>query len=204
MRNTLFSVPIESPSGSHKTALLCLVSVACALPCFAKWASTDAPRLSSAPDTEATTNVVFDAGGEDARLFRLSVELSATESNSVDVAFGRDMDGNGALDRHETDVVVGWDSGEWFFRDRRARVEMREARPSGSRKLDWRLSLDENLKATSLSATDTDGIVFSGVVPPTMFDTNWNMIRITVRGLSEPDGAVSCRVSAKGVVVIMR
>lgn len=197
-------MPMESLSGMRNAAVACLVALACAQPCFARRASLDVPRLGHTPDTESVTNVVFDAGGEDARLFRLVVDLSATESNCVEVAFGRDMDGNGALDRHEADAVVGWDSGEWVFRDRRSRVEMRRARQAGSRKLDWRLTMDEALKATSLVATDGDGIVFSGAVPPTMFDTSWNMMRIAARGLSEPDGSASCRVTARGVLVIMR
>ena len=201
MRNRLF---IRSSSRIRNPAIACLVALACALSCFAKWTSLEVPRLGNAPDTESVTNVAFNAGGEDARLFRLVVDIHATESNSVDVAFGCDMDENGVLARHETDAVIGWDSGEWFYRDRRSRVEMRKARPPGLRKLDWRLSLGEDLRATSLVATDGDGIVFSGAVPLTMFSTEWNMMRIVSRGLAEPDGTASCRVSARGIMVFMR
>ena len=79
-----FFMPTKSQSDMHHVAVSGLLSLVCALPCFARWTSLDVPPLGSTPDTEAVTNVVFDAGGEDVRLFRLVVELSATESNSVD------------------------------------------------------------------------------------------------------------------------
>ena len=204
MRSFSFAQPMRFLDTIRNPVIACLVAMACALSCFARRASFDVPQLGNAPDTESVTNVVFNAGGEDARLFRLVVELRAADSNSVDVALGRDMDENGVLARHETDAVIGWDSGEWFYRDRRSRVEMRKARPPGLRKLDWRLSLGEDLRATSLVATDGDGIVFSGAVPLTMFSTEWNMMRIVSRGLAEPDGTASCRVSARGIMVFMR
>ena len=75
-----------------------------------------APDVSTYADTEAATNVFFDVGGADARLFSLSLELDATESNTVSVAFGRDANDNGVLEREEADAVVGWDSGSWSFR----------------------------------------------------------------------------------------
>lgn len=60
-------------------------------------------------DTETVTNVPFavalDAAG------RLSFDLvcRATPSNNVEVAFGRDADGNGRLDVGEEGCLVGWD-----------------------------------------------------------------------------------------------
>ena len=44
------------------------------------------PPPSDFVDTEAETNVVFDAGDAYARRFDLSLELNATASNSVVVA----------------------------------------------------------------------------------------------------------------------
>ena len=52
--------------------------------------SLDVPNTSSYADTESTTNVVFNAGDTDDRLFRLSLELNATADNNVSVLFGTD------------------------------------------------------------------------------------------------------------------
>lgn len=59
--------------------------------------SLDAPNISMYADTEATTNVVFNAGDADDRLFRLSLELNATADNNVSVLFGTDANANGRV-----------------------------------------------------------------------------------------------------------
>ena len=162
------------------------------------------PEVSTYADTEAVTNVFFNAGDAYARLFSLSLELDATESNNVSVAFGSDVNENGLLEREETDAVVGWDSGAWFYRDRRAIVGEQISRASSRRRLDWQLTLSPRKTAKSLVSTDNDGAVFTNAIPPTMFDANWDLMQVTSRGLSEPHGAVVAEASGWGFNVILR
>ena len=75
------------------------------------------PPPSPYADTESVTNVAFNAGIAGDNFFALTLELDASPSNNVEVAFGHDANGNGALDDSEADLAVGWDCGEWFFRD---------------------------------------------------------------------------------------
>ena len=107
--------------------------------------TTDAPALSSYADTEATTNVVFNAGDSDDRLFRLSLELNATADNNASVVFGTDANANGVLDREEADAVVGWDSGSWFYQDRVTGAEAHTSRTDGRRRLNWELGWGFNV-----------------------------------------------------------
>ncbi|MGN0876141.1 MAG: hypothetical protein ACI4TC_02620, partial [Kiritimatiellia bacterium] len=100
------------------------------------------PAPTSDHDTEATTNTVFSAGLSSDRQFNLSLELNAASSNCVEIAFGRDADGNGVLSREEADLQLGWDAGAWLFHDRRDGTIRRCARPDGHRRLEWRLALD--------------------------------------------------------------
>ena len=176
------------------------------LPLAAMARSVEVPTLapSAFADTESVTNVVFDAGGVDDRQFDLSVALEAAVSNNVEVAFGRDDDGDGVLSRAETDVELGWDAGAWFRHDRRAGVVERVQRAEGRRRLDARFILDSRKGARSLTASDGDGSVFSGTVASTMFDGSWNLMRVTVRGLVDPDGIVVSEVSSWGFEVIVR
>ena len=58
-------------------------------------------------DTEVVTNHSFTAIRSDSRVFSLTLELDATPSNNVEVAFGRDADGDGALSRFEATMRVG-------------------------------------------------------------------------------------------------
>ena len=63
-------------------------------------------------DTESVTNAALPARAmESARLVRCTVELAASASNCVEVAFGRDADTDGALAGDEVEMRLGWDSG---------------------------------------------------------------------------------------------
>ena len=160
--------------------------------------------LSAYADTEAVTNVAFNAGGADDRLFRLSLELNATADNNVSVQFGTDANANGVLDREEADAVVGWDSGSWFWRDRVTGMEAHAVRADGRRCLNWELTLNPHKVAKSVKASDDDGVVFAGAVPAAMFDPSWNLMQVTARGLTEPSGIVVNGVQGPGLNVIVR
>ena len=166
--------------------------------------TTDAPVLSSYADTEATTNVVFSAGDTDDRLFRLSLELNATADNNVSVVFGTDANANGVLDREEADAVVGWDSGSWFYLDHVTGAEAHVSRAEGRHRLDWQLTLNPHKAAKSIKATDANGVVFKGAIPAATFNPAWNLMQVTARGLTEPNGIVVNAVLGRGFNVILR
>lgn len=68
-------------------------------------------------DTETVTNVPFATALDVAGCLSFGLVCRATPSNNVEVAFGRDSDGNGMLDVGEEDCIVGWDCGAWFVRE---------------------------------------------------------------------------------------
>ena len=163
------------------------------------------PQLPPSPydDTEISTNVAFSAGDATSRSFVLSFDVDATPSNTVIVAFGTDSDSDGVLDWPETEFVVGWRCGGWFFRDKIAGTESFVAKESGTRRLDWRLSLDSGRSPRSLSATDADAPL-GFVATPGMFRPGWNAARVTVRGRPSPSYSVSGGVFAPGLAVRAR
>ena len=166
--------------------------------------SVDVPNLSPYADTEATTNIFFNGGDSDDRIFRLFLELNATADNNVSILFGTDANANGVLDREEADAVVGWDSGSWFYRDRVNGVESRAARAEGLRRLNWELTMNPHKAAKSIEATDADGVVFTGALADSMFNPDWNLIQVTARGLAESGGIVVNQVLGRGLKVILR
>ena len=166
--------------------------------------TTDAPALSSYADTEATTNVVFNAGDSNDRLFRLSLELNATTGNNISVEFGTDSNTNGVLDHAEIDAAVGWDSGAWFYLDHATGAEAHVSRAEGRHRLDWELTLNPHKAAKSVKATDANGVVFTGAIPAAMFNPEWNLMQVTARGLTEPGGIVVNKVLGRGLNVILR
>ena len=161
------------------------------------------PSLPSSPfaDTEAVTNVAFGAGVVGDNVFVLSLSLDASPSNNVEVAFGCDADGNGTLDDSEVAFAVGWDCGEWFFRDVVADVADSYIGSCGHVSLDWRLRLDSALVPKDLRA-HAGGAVLPFPVMETMYDPAWNMARVTSRGLG--DCGASIRLGAFTVPLFIR
>ena len=164
--------------------VLCMV---CAATAFAATRlSIDALPAPVRTLAEVETNVVFSAGTQGDNLWKLAIELEASVSNCVEVVFGADVDNDGELGMDEGEMCIGWDCGEWFWRDRRSGEAGGVEGASGSRRLDWILRLNADRLARSV-----DGNVFSGAVAPTCFNPDWNIVRVVSRG------AESLRVESK-------
>lgn len=70
-------------------------------------------------DTESSTNIPLQAWRDYTPPARLTLRLNATATNAVQVAFGRDLDGDADLQPEETEFVLGCDCGTWFTRNER-------------------------------------------------------------------------------------
>ena len=127
------------------------------------------------PLAEVETNVVFSTGAPTDNKWTLSIELDAAVSNSVEVVFGRDANEDGVLGIEEGEMSVGWDCGEWFWRDRRANTACRVE--GTAQRLDMTLYLNRDREAKSLASS-----VFPAVVSPTCFNPDWNLARVVSRG----------------------
>jgi hypothetical protein len=58
-----------------------------------------------------------------ARTFKVEMSLNATLTNSVQIAFGIDsVHEDGKLAAEETDIILGWDCGNWFLRPKGLRT----------------------------------------------------------------------------------
>ena len=138
------------------------------------------PRLPEAvrPMAEVETNVVFSTGAATDNKWTLTIERDAAVSNSLEVVFGRDANEDGELGVEEGELCVGWDCGEWFWRDRRANTACRVE--GTAQRLDMTLYLNRDREAKSLASS-----VFPAVVSPTCFNPDWNLARVVSRG-AEP------------------
>ena len=165
----------------------------------------EVPQLppSQYDDTEMSTNVAFFAGSDDARMFSLSLSIDATPTNTLQVAFGCDGNSDGILDWQETEFLLGWKCGEWFFRDKMSETEAVSARGSGRRSLEWKVSLDRARAPQGLAATD-GGQDLGFAVSPGMFSRDWNLMRVTARGIPGPIYSAEGAVSAPGFSVRVR
>ena len=124
---------------------------------------------------EVETNVVFSTRTATDNKWTLTIERNAAVSNCVEVVFGRDANEDGALGIEEGELSVGWDCGEWFWRDRRANAACRVE--GTAQRLDMTLYLNRGRAARSLASS-----VFPPVVSPTCFTPDWNLARVVSRG----------------------
>ena len=141
------------------------------------------PQLLVSPyvDTEISTNIPFSSGEELSRRMSLTMELDALSNNTVQVAFGTDIDADGELSWSETEFLLGWRCGGWFCRDKKADAECFVQREIGHKRLDWTLFLNVERSPNHLSANDDVGeLGFS--VSRGMFNPSWNLARIAMRG----------------------
>ena len=126
------------------------------------------------PLAEVETNVVFSTGAATDNKWTLTIERDTATSNSVEVVLGCDTNEDGVLGIEEWELSIGWDCGEWFWRDRRANAACRVE--GTARHLDMTLYL-RGRAAKSLASS-----VFPSVVSPTCFNPNWNLARVVSRG----------------------
>lgn len=166
-------------------------------------ARVSAPPSSPYADTESVTNVAFRAGVPGDNVFALSLELDASPSNNLEVAFGCDANGNGALDDPEAAFAIGWDCGEWFFRDIAADVADSCAGSCGRKKLEWDIRLDPSLSPKTLRA-QADGGALPFPMTATMYDPSWNVARVTARGFVNAGAAVKFGATKEPLTIRIR
>jgi len=184
--------------------------------CAAGAATLDVPRLPAPAfaDREVSGDSALPEGLTNGafRVFRLELAFGATPSNSVQVAFGRDAPpADGLLAAEETDLIVGWDCGEWFLRPRGLveRYVFPAAAPDGAHTLTASVRVDA--RGVPRSAEFRDGgtaFAFPGLalppVPGWLDPRPWTRMRVTARGAGAPGEAVRAVFAPDGARVILR
>ena len=154
-------------------------------------------------DTESVTNAALPARAmESARLVRCTVELAASASNCVEIAFGRDTDVDGVLTEGEAAMRIGWDSGAWFLEGGTNRFEAAVAEPPTPARLELSLRVDERGAPVAGSCGAFTNLPAR---PPTwLFSREWDAVRLAVRGFGPRDESVTVRLDTDASVMILR
>ncbi len=183
-----------------------VIVVACFVGVLSARSITAELPLSQHADTETTTNVPFAAALDTVGRFSLTLTCRATPSNNVEVAFGVDRNGNGVLELDETERVVGWDCGSWFMRKGSDGDCLLE--PSNStddvKSLVWVQYFDRAGVPLGWAARADGMPVFTGSGASGLYDSSWNMMRLTGRGLDASFENFSVVVTPDGTVIRMR
>ena len=157
-------------------------------------------------DTEVSTNCPLPMAKNPIENVRCSLELVGLASNNVEVAFGRDANTNGVLDICERSLSLGWDCGEWRMRSHAAEFACQPATTNVAKRLDFFLHVDgyapQRMHCRE-NGTELDWGFASGI-PPWVFDPDWDMLRLTVRGVDCGFGAFNAAVKVEGSVITFR
>lgn len=150
-------------------------------------------------DTEVSTNCQMRFCRNPAEDLRLFLEFSSGESNNVEVAFGCDANTNGVLELSERGLSVGWDCGIWFIRSLgECGVLCAPVTTNVEKRLDFAMHVS-GYRAKRLACLENDVPLefnFREQDSSRMFNPQWNMVRLAVRGV---DG--NCESFGAAVIV---
>ena len=160
-------------------------------------------------DMEVVTNMPMPALSRRAAKFAFSLGCRATLTNNVEIAFGTDTDSDGVLSPNETQLVVGWDSGSWFVRRGFAGERMVAWSPSTdeAKMLSWEMALGLRAAPRRLvvrEGTEPLDFALSTVPHNWLFNSDWNLMRLTGRGLDVQNESFSVQFMPESFTVILR
>lgn len=144
-------------------------------------------------DTEVSTNIAFNATRSDMREFDVRMELSGSVSNCVQVAFGRDEDGDGDLAPEETGLVLGWRGGRYVVEDVSGEMRYFEdgvSADDAGRFLHMSVKMDRDMVPKRAAFTNEVGACFvplASPVPAWLYREEWNLMKVTRRGVVVAD-----------------
>ena len=189
-----------------KLLLFCL-----ALPLAA--AGVELPQLAAPEflDTEVSATHRLEQPELGFRGLDFRLDFNGTPSNNVEVAFGRDLDADGSLAPHETDVIVGWECGRYFierFRTGERTEETNVGTNDVARSLAWHYDVRKGGTVfRAFAATNEVGAAFASVstnTPAWLYDRNWNLMQLTARGVDVQGERFEVDVQSRGLLIKLR
>jgi hypothetical protein len=161
---------------------------------------------------EASQDVPLSPRQTETRLFRAEITFTATLSNNVQMAFGKDSDKDGRLPAEETSATIGWDRGSWFILSsdllHRFTCAPQDGTTATSRTLKMSMRLSADGTPLSLSFRDGNGIplAFDGLdgIPSWMSPKEWDMAALTTRGWDARDEQATFSFVLDGTQILLR
>ena len=196
----------------HGAALLiCAFAILLSFAACAKEFNVSPLPISPYADTEVSTNIVFNRHRSDVKEFELKFTLDCSPSNCIQVALGTDADGDGNLSFAETQAVYGWRNGRYFIEDVVAGKRYEHSISADESKGTQVFSVNMQTTRDYLPKTflaNIDGVsVFTNLsttVPIWLYQPEWNLMRITRRGVSTPSEWFSCKIGYSSFCVTIR
>jgi hypothetical protein len=177
---------------------------------FARTIVVPPQPVSPYADTEVSTNMPFVVDGERTREIKMRFALDGCASNCIQVAFGRDADGDGVLGADESETLYGWRNGRYFAESVADGLRVEEPDPgsAASRVLTMNLLLKKGEGLSRFAATNGVGVAvftnLSATAQGWLYKPDWNMMRVTRRGPGVPAEWFTCDLSSYYLYILMR
>lgn len=153
--------------------------IGCLAACAAEARQLNVAQLAPSPfaDTEVSTNVPCALDHPALREYRL--------------ALGCDADGDGRLSLDEAALTLAWDCGEWIaFRRDGATVQS----------LNHRMTELPNYQEAEIVVD----VRRHKANPEALYDATWNLLRVTRRGVDDPQERVSVRTKNASTLILIK
>ena len=159
-------------------------------------------------DTEASTNVPFAFARSGVRDFRFELTFAATPSNNVQLAFGRDADGDGLLAADEADMTFAWDCGEWRVENVVGRecIAASAATTNAAKHVEWDLGM-RRMRPRRLVVKENGVAIFTELPDSPeqwLYSPDWDLVRLTVRGVDAADEGARVGLNISGYAIRLR
>ena len=182
--------------------IACLVAVAVPPVCLSAPVVVSPAPMPEYADTEVSTNLAVSVDGELPQDLEMTFALyGECVSNCLQVAFGRDADGDGILGADESETVFGWRSGRYFTENVPKGIRVEESADIGgatSRVFTVSFRISRNRGLHNLTVTnETGAAVFTGLPAAAQgwpCRHGWDTMRVTRRGPGVPDEWFLCDV----------
>ena len=159
------------------------------------------PAPSQFADTEVSTNVPCALNLPSLKEYRIGLGLVGTPSNNVEVALGHDANSDGVLSLDEAAISLAWDCGEWIIGGNREEGIGNGEEGTG------------NGVPLVTSEPDTNGVVMAEIAvavsnhkakPAWLYDRTWDLVRVTRRGVDDPEERVSLYTRVAGLMILVK
>ena len=177
----------------------------------AKQISLSPLPVSSFADTEVATNIVFNRHRSDVKEFELKFTLDCSSSNCIQVALGTDADGDGNLSFAETQAVYGWRNGRYFIEDviggKRYEHSVKSEDRIGIQAFTVNMHTTRDYLPKTFLANIDGASVFTNLsttIPSWLYQPEWNLMRITRRGISTPSEWLNCKIDYSYFYITIR
>lgn len=160
-------------------------------------------------DTEVSTNVVINKA--DISYSDLHFAFDGTPTNSLELAFGTDVNTNGVLEAEEIASRFGWRSGRYFIENAVSGEVLDGVASNSSQSFSIDLHLEMRYgfqQVRSMTVSGVDAVAFGAVVsnaPPTwIWRREWSMMLATRRGTELPSDWIEYNASHRGFAIRLR